>query len=328
MHDISNFIVDSISIYNKYKISYKQKVVLLGQGWFAKGFLDHINTNKFYITNITRHPFVNTPLLLKSVNSKNKYYKNNKFTDFIDEIIYDDILKIDIDNKNIITKNNCISWNNGYLVCGLGSNRDIGKQWIPIIEKLKNHTQMNNYSIIGSGPTGTELAFHLADLGHNVTIFDMLDDEKIYNYLTKQGKQTILEKLNYSNIKLLCGKPFTNNMEKQYGKAIFAIGSSPNYLTKNWISTSKLNLVNHNDIFFGGDCVHNTTLPRNAQVAYQQGKYIAERLNQGNIKDNDFKFDNKGISLYCSNNKYYIETNTLQFVIHKTFVELYYLIFT
>lgn len=118
----------------------KKDVILLGQGWFAKGFMDHIDKKKFYITNITRHTFVNTPLLI----SENKTENNNNFTKKIDEIIIDDIQEINLDKKIIVTKNNNYLWSDKYLVCGLGSNEDIGNKWIPIIEKILKSTEKKN----------------------------------------------------------------------------------------------------------------------------------------------------------------------------------------
>jgi hypothetical protein len=115
-------------------------------------------------------------------------------------------------------------------------------------------------------------------------------------------------------------------MKTKYNEVIFAIGSRPNDLTQGWKSTPKLNLENYDDVFFGGDCVHGSKLPRNAQVAYQQGKYIAERLNDN--KENDFEYDNKGIAIYSGNSEYYVElSNNIKLMIPKIFVELYYTIF-
>lgn len=296
-------------------------MVLLGQGWFSKGFLEHIDHKQFNITNITRHEFVNTPMLLKTIDAKNKYQSNTKFTKKIDKLILDEIKKIDLDNKCVETTNQSISWNNGFLVCGLGSNEDIGKKWLSIIEKNKNINKSNVYSIIGSGPTGTELAFYLADLGHIVNIFDMLDEKNVYNYLSKEGKETILDRLNDKHIRLFCGKPFNKEEVEYYTEVIFAIGSRPNDLTKGWTITPKLNLLDHKDVFVGGDCIQ----IKNAQVAYQQGKYVAETLNQNKFKKNDFKFDNNGIALYCGDNKYYVETKFYKGIIPNFLVELYYL---
>ena len=37
----------------------KQNVLLLGDGFFARGFLHHINFNKFHVTQIYKDEFIN-----------------------------------------------------------------------------------------------------------------------------------------------------------------------------------------------------------------------------------------------------------------------------
>ena len=327
----SLFVGSFITYKNHDNNNVKTNIVLLGQGWFAKGFLDHINSKKFYITNITRHEFVNTPMLLRTIDNRNKYEKNNNFIKKIDKIVIDEINKIDLKNKYVQTQDNRIYWENGYLVCGLGSNEDIGKKWESIIDKNKNTNEIKKYCIVGSGPTGTELAFYLNDQGHYINLYDILDEKEVYNYLSNQGRDIILDKIKKSNIKLFCGKPYNNTMKDEFNEVIFATGSKPNDLTKGWIITPKLNLKNHYDVFFGGDCNNENKLPKNAQVAYQQGKYIAETLNNGE-KEKDFKFNNNGIALYCGNGNYYVETKFLErdikCIIPNILVELYYSIFS
>lgn len=315
--------VGSLVTYKKYyNYGEKTNVVLLGQGWFAKGFLENINHKKFHITNITRHEFVNTPMLLKTINPKNTSDKNNKFVEKIDELIYDEITKIDLENKCVSTKNKSIYWNNGYLICGLGSNEDIGKKWLPLIDNIKNIKTNNNYCIVGTGPTGTELAFHLKDKNNFISVVDLIDKEESYKYISQKGKDIILEKLD-----ITFKTPFTENMRKNFDQVIFATGSRPNDLTKGWDITPKLNLLNYNEVFVGGDCIHGSVLPRNAQVAYQQGKYVAETLNQNKFKEKDFEYNNNGIALYIGNNDYYVETKFYNGKIPEFFVELYYSIF-
>lgn len=327
----SLFVGSLLSFKNHKEENNKKKVVLLGQGWLAKGFLEHIDKRKFYVINITRHEFVNTPMILKTINLKNNYKKNNNFIKKIDEIIIDEINKIDLENKNLQLKYSNLSWKNGYLVCGLGSNEDIGKKWFETINKIRFDSNKKSYCIIGSGPTGTELAFYLSDKKYDVTILDMIDNSKIYNYISEKGKNIILNRLDNSQIKLLSSTPFTESMKSKYDEVIFATGSRPNNLTFGWKLTTKLNLENYNDVFFGGDCVHYSLLPKNAQVAYQQGKYIAERLNDNNHKKDDFKFENNGIALYSGNETYYVETkileNEIKTLIPSYLIDLYYFIF-
>jgi NADH dehydrogenase FAD-containing subunit len=305
----------------------KKDIILLGQGWFSKGFMEHIDKSKFKITNIYRNSFVNTPMLLQTIKSNDMYFYNtnkkvSKFTSLIDVHVKDEIIKIDLDKSIIHTKEKKMySWKNGYLVCGLGSNTDIGYFWNLNINNLKKldtvdaglqseRTSRTPYKIciVGAGPTGTELAFHLNDLKHKITLYDGLPD--VYTYLTPYGKNYILDKLYFNDIKLVTNKMFSEDDNKLFDKVIFAIGSRPNDLTSKWETTKQLQLIGYDNIYVGSDGIMNKGLPRNAQLAYQQGKYIALKLNNTlsskQIND-DFKFENKGIALYIGNGMYYVE---------------------
>lgn len=297
--------------YYTYKNRYinKQNVVLLGQGWFAKGFMEHIDKSQYRITNIYRHDFVNTPMLLKTIkqdqaSESNTNNRTSKFVNLIDNKIKDDIKEIDIKNEIVITNKEKISWKNGYLVCGLGSHTDIGNFWTNKINELRQLPNNQKICIVGAGPTGTELAFYLNDLKHNITIYDGLPD--VYTYLTLDGKKHILDRFKCFNINLFTNKMFSETDRKSFDHVVFAVGSRPNDLTSKWKLTPYLNLEGHSNIYSGGDGRGEVGLPRNAQVAYEQGKYIALRLNS---KENnkEFEFENKGIAIYTGLNRYYVE---------------------
>jgi NADH dehydrogenase FAD-containing subunit len=253
----------------------------------------------------------------------------SKFVNLIDNKIKDDIKEIDISNEIVITSKEKISWKNGYLVCGLGSHTDIGNFWTNKINELRQLPTNQKICIVGAGPTGTELAFYLNDLKHNITIYDGLPD--VYTYLTLDGKKHILDTLKFSNINLFTNKMFSETDRKYFDHVVFAVGSRPNDLTSKWKLTRYLNLEGHSNIYSGGDgrsmqpstsgrSMQPNSLPRNAQVAYEQGKYVALRLNS---KENnkEFEFENKGIAIYTGHspskegtfnpfrglNKYYVE---------------------
>ena len=51
----------------------KQSVILLGDGFFARGFLHNINYNKFSVTQFYRDPFINPQDLMYSLQRNKKY---------------------------------------------------------------------------------------------------------------------------------------------------------------------------------------------------------------------------------------------------------------
>lgn len=303
--------------YNKLNIineNNKKEICVLGQGWLAKGFLENINRSKYTITNITRNNFVNTPMLLSKLknNEKNKdeniENQNNYLKKYIDNEINGNIEKIDLENSIVYTTNGNYNFHNKYLVVGLGSNTDTGIYWNTKINEINNldKNKIKKICIVGSGPTGTELSFYLKDLGFDITIIDIEKINNLYNYLSTGGKEKILQRLNDKNIKLIDNSLFNETISKQFDYNIFAIDSISNNLTSNWKINSKLKVNNLHNVFAGGDCILQK-YPKNAQVAYQQGKFIAQYLNGQLDIDQEFKYVDNGIALYIGDNKYYIE---------------------
>jgi NADH dehydrogenase FAD-containing subunit len=311
-----------VGLYQKFNFTddNRKTVYLLGQGWLAKGFLDNINRKKYYIINISQNNFVNTPLLLSTIKN-NKNYNDFDLSKKVDEYHNDKINKIDLENKVIVTDKNSYFYGNKFVVCGLGSSVDQGFHWKNVINNIdpNKNTKIN---IVGAGPSGTELSFYLSDIGYNVKIIDSLNYNELYSYLSSESKEKIIKLLKKNNIELVPGRFY--NKENDNGNVIFATGTRPNQLTNNWKLTESLQLVDYHKIFAGGDCI-NQTYPRNAQVAYQQGAFIAKKLNN-EISDNEpFKFKSNGIALYCGNDKYLIELpNKVSLIIPKLFVDLYY----
>ena len=297
---------------NLIKQNPKKNIYLLGQGWFAKGFVEYIDKSHYMITNIYRFPFINTPMLLGTVKSgfDSGSKKVGKFTKLIDNEIQDEVISIDLELKKIITlEGKTHSWLGGYLVCGLGSNTDIGKFWTEKIKHLKDLKLNSNLCIVGAGPTGTELAFHLTDLGYKSTLYDGLP--QVYGFLTPKGKDYIIKKLESKSIGLHTSKMFSDEDKKKFDHVIFAIGSRSNDLTSKWKITNQLTLESYPDVFGGGDCIGGLNLPKTAQVAYQQGMYVAQKLNslaKNQIID-DFKFISKGTIIYTGKGWYYVELN-------------------
>jgi len=330
----------SIGLFNKFKSCFylepknkqpKKNVYLLGQGWFAKGFIENIDKSKFVVINIYRYPFVSTPMLLQTIKPKTFKFNNAHFTSLIDKSIQEEITSINLETKQIKTSSATYSWNGGYLVCGLGSNTDIGKFWTDKIEHIKKLKPGSNLCIVGAGPTGTELAFHLSDLGFKPTLYDGL--LSVYTFLTPESKNKIIEQLVKKSIPLYTSRMFVDSDRVNFDDVIFAIGSRPNDLTSKWKPTGQLTLESNPEVFVGGDGV-NTGLPKTAQVAYQQGMYVAKKLNkldQEKYNSPDFKFVSKGTAIYIGKSWYLVELkfndSSFTLAIPEKFVQLYYSLF-
>jgi NADH dehydrogenase FAD-containing subunit len=287
----------------------KENIVLLGDGFFARGFLSHINYRKFNVTQIYRDKFINPQDMIYSL-QRNIKYSQTSAIHFRDIFIPSPNKKIEIDIKqlninsdqNTIIINNESNYNYDYLVIGLGAQKSL-KQWSTEINNLVN---MKNKSIdiVGMGPTGIELANILSE-NNKIVMYDLFPKDKILNYLSKRNKKFILRQFDIKNIDIFVGNPYQYypNSEKT---VLFCGGSKINKLvdidiTVNaslQLETMTINNILHtpsqNNIYLGGDCI-NSGYPKTAQTAYQQGVYVAKRLN-GDINE-DFEYKHNGMAL-------------------------------
>ena len=96
---------------------------------------------------------------------------------------------------------------------------------------------------------------------------------------------------------------------------IFCGGSRPNQLinVKKGIDGTINNMLlmkGSDNIYIGGDCA-NTEYIKTAQVAYQQGVYVAKRLN-GEIEDTKpFEYKHNGLAMNMGDKKVLIEGHNL-----------------
>jgi NADH dehydrogenase FAD-containing subunit len=109
-----------------------------------------------------------------------------------------------------------------------------------------------------------------------------------------------------------------NKTENNHDKVIVCVGTRPNNLTSNFKVNNYLQVKikddnnndyhndNHyNNIYLGGDAINSTKYIKTGQMAYQQGKYVAERLNN----NYEFKYKSNGMALNLGDNKVLIENH-------------------
>ncbi len=283
------FYSTNIDLEQYYKIK-KQQIVLLGDGFFARGFLHYIDNNKFSITQIYKDEFINPQDIMYSL-QHNKYYNplhlRDYFTKPADIKIKTKITELDITKPNEV-KINGTYFNYNYLVIGLGANKSLFEWKNDII----NNNYNNNLSIIGMGPTGIELSCILSE-NKNIYLFDMLSKDTIF-----KNKDNLLKILESKNINMMFETKYDSKYSKDF---IFCGGTKPNNLTIHYKTNNYLQ-INEN-IYMGGDC--NIDYNKTAQVAYQQGVYVAKRLN-GEI-DTEFKYNHNGTALNIGCKKVLIE---------------------
>ena len=110
----------SDSIYHPF--TEKQKVTVLGQGWLCKGFMDHIDTKKFNITNIYQDKFIVTSQILKVINTKlgkrDKKNDNNDCEYIINKFKYNLQDAKVVDNSDVILKTSSCNNQNTWFILG------------------------------------------------------------------------------------------------------------------------------------------------------------------------------------------------------------------
>jgi len=301
------YLVDNILYYIKYQQqknkSIKKNILLLGDGFFARGFLHYIDYSKFNITQIYKDSFINPQDIFYNLQRNKPYTESYHFRDIFHQSnitkIKEDIKTLQINNNNSIINNKI--YYHDYLVIGVGSQKSL-KSWSDNINESINNDLSNNHidnhkkniAIIGMGPVGLELAIIL-NKEYKIDIFDMLNYDKILSYVKPYYKQYILESMKNKNITINLEKMYNNN-DYIHDKIIYCIGNKCNNLTKNIKINDKLQMNDYNNVYIGGDCIDNTLYIKNAQCAYQQGIYVAKQLN-GEITDMKFKYKSNGTML-------------------------------
>lgn len=308
---------------------HKKQVILLGDGFFARGFLHTIDYNKYNITQIYRDPFINPQDILYNLQNNNQksYTENNiHFRDLITKFraknsltkIKEEIKTLDINKSNVQINGNL--YNFDYLVIGLGAQKSL-KTWANEIETMKtnqvnhineetmkvnhiNGEKNNKIAMIGIGPVGLELTMILSKY-NKIDVYDGLSKDKILLYVRPQTKQFLLDILKKNNVRLHL-EQFYDKEKNSHDKIILCVGCRPNVLTSNLKVMNNFQLESNSNVYIGGDCA-NTTYIKTAQMAYQQGIYIAKQLNGEIDKNTKFEFRSNGITLNLPDKKVIVE---------------------
>ena len=105
-----------------------------------------------------------------------------------------------------------------------------------------------------------------------------------------------------------------NKQDYNHDKVIYCVGNKCNNLTKNIKINDKLQMIEFNNVYIGGDCIDSVEYIKNAQCAYQQGVYVAKRLNHfsNNISNDEiFEYKSKGTSLNVGDKQILIQNHAI-----------------
>lgn len=306
----------------------KPTIIVIGLGWGSASFIKNINTDKYNVKVYSiNNKFIYTPLLAQNIKNNKALVLHGK--DINDEVIFEsrEIYDVDFVNKFILDKNNKIKYD--YLIFSHGA--DVNTFNIPGVKEhcyfIKDDIQVNNLrkqisslplnshiAVIGCGLTGAETIGTLLDFNKfNIHAIDalprplMMFDEKLSNFTLRLWKNNniklymnhMVSSINNNSIE------FKNNSNLKYNLAIWCGGIkkaplTDKILTKLNLSNNKgipvnnfLKVENTKNVFAIGDCAV-TGFPPTAQVAYQEGQYLAKQFNSNFKHKEHFNFNNKG----------------------------------
>jgi len=324
----------------------KANIVVIGSGWAGASLVKHLDSDKFNITVISNNlEFVYTPLLTyKSINNINLNYPISSINNNIKTIKKNiNIEMIDFNDNSISIDNNKINYN--YIVFANGATTNTFN--IEGVEKfcyyinnfnINKVNNIDNIYVIGTGPTGTEMIGHLLDYkkntnaNYNIVAIDGLkgplnmikDSSEIVNFWKEheinQYYNNFVKKITDKNI-------VTNDNDFNIksndiilwlgGVKITPLSIGINNFFKNnnrlGIDTyDNMMIKNSTNIFAIGDC-NGLKFPPTAQVAYQQGKFLANNFNN-NTLNKPFKYNDMGSFFYYGQgNSIYNYKKSIQF---------------
>jgi len=320
----------------------KENIYLVGFGWATMGFLHNIDTSLYNVTVISDSDhFLYTPLLAQNIVLDRDLTININSLNHKCSYINDKITDIDFKENFIKSKDKDYKYN--YVVFAHGSNVNTfnidgvqeftyflktNSDYKKIQSKLNSLNVTSNIVVIGCGLTGSELIGTLNDLKkHKITAIDALDrplitfKESLSSYTHDLWKNqnvevllnSVVKKINNSSIEL------KDNTIVPFDLAIWCGGVKINKLStiinkKIQLSDNKgivvdkyLKIKNTDNAFAIGDCA-SSGYPPTAQVAYQQGNFLANNFNS-KFKLKPFLLNNKGQIGYIGNNQSIFQNN-------------------
>jgi NADH:ubiquinone reductase (non-electrogenic) len=332
--------------------SNKKNIYVIGSGWGSSAFIKHIDTNKYNVIVISKtEQFLYTPLLANNIKNDLDLESNiNNINNKI-EFEQNEVVDINFNNNYILTKDNKYlkydylilshgSTINTYNIEGVNENCYFLKSKEDS-EKIKNKLVILDYGsnicVIGCGLTGSEVIGNLIDYNKfNIFAFDTFNlplptfstKNRLftYNLWNKNNVNLNFESSvkKIDNTFLYFEKKDDNKLQKMnYDMIIWCGGLKMSILTEKILKklninnkfgipvNTYLNLFSSENVYAIGDCSYSDN-PPTAQLAYQQGKYLAHNFNNNFKNIVPFKYNNKGSICYIGKNKSVFDNNYFQ----------------
>ena len=320
----------------------KQTIIIVGSGFGGITFYNNINKDLYDVTIISPTSyFLYTPLMYKAIfDNINITSPIETIKDYVVDIETDKLTKKNIittKEGNIYTADYIVfshgSTVNTYDIDGVEkyckflktkSHIEELQRWI---KDNYNSDKKINLAIIGCGNTGIELVGACIDTKKfNITVIDALqyplNNETIGTYIKKFWTENNVNMFFGHTVKRIDSKKIYiekgKNIELDYDLAIWCGGIESNELTnfinkkfrldsKNGLGSgllvdNKLKIIGMNNMYAIGDCAQ-SQFPKTAQIAHQQGKYLANQFNYSFFSKMSFRPDNMGNFTYIGNDQ-------------------------
>lgn len=318
----------------------KETICIIGLGWGSAGFLKYIDTKKYNVHVISKNSsFVYTPLLAQNI--KNNRNLKLEIKDINNNINHtqNEVIDIDFKNNSIYTKNNNnkILYNfiilshggdiNTFNIQGVNENcyfLKSSEDAIIIRDKLMSLPKLSKIAVIGCGLTGSEVIGTLIDYyKFDICAIDALPMP--LSIFSKQLSNQAIELWKQKNVNMYFNHPvslvspttiyFKNDLKPiNYDMVLWCGGIKMSQFsidiqkklnlssTKGIPVDSFLKVKDQTNIWAIGDCAY-SGFPPTAQVAYQQGKYLAKQFNNKFKTNNSFEYIHKGQICYIGDKK-------------------------
>ena len=322
-------------------------ITIVGFGWASIGFLQDIDTRKYNVTIISDHDsFVYTPLLAQNV--KNNRDITIPLSSLNKRITFNRGLVSNVDfAKQVTNTDSHKSTPYQYIVFAHGS--DVNTFGIPGVKEntlclktmedsiqIREHIEQLDHgstvAVIGCGLAGTELIGTLLDYNrYTVVAVDAL--ERPLSTFSEDISQRVIKLWESEQVRMhfksLVSKIHANSMDIKnqptihFDLAIWCGGIKANQLShtvnralqldcsRGIPVNEQLRVANRTNIFAIGDCAFSGN-PPTAQVAYQQGKYLAKQFNSDFQDKNSFVFHDKGQIGYIGKGQSVYQSSTFK----------------
>ncbi len=155
-------------------------------------------------------------------------------------------------------------------------------------------------------------------------------EQKVLNFVKQRSKNHILNLLDKKNISKTYGEMY-DKTKYNHDVSIFCVGTRANILTSNFKVNKFLQHMNYSNVYIGGDCINSMDYIKTAQMAYQQGVYVANKLNKEieNIEGiKEFEYEHNGLSLNLGDKTVLIENSKhIKYGIYPDFIIKLYSMF-